>query len=227
MNKHILLSLLAAALLLTSCNSGDNTTPQAETPTPQEAAPPLAKVQEEQFDLRNDSTIFKFATIENFDKAERSIDIYWIGEKRDTTLRFYWKYAADGTQIGAEYFEPGDTEPNKDTVYTNEDGLRVEASFNAQNQISWKSTIYKDANGNEVLRSYENGKGEYRGFDSLYFDNKDRVVMGFYENARGKRYGIKTYEYLKSDQYGNWTERNMMVDDTLRQIHKRSLEYRQ
>ncbi|WP_138434401.1 hypothetical protein [Winogradskyella algicola] len=42
----------------------------------------IAKIKEENFDLRNDSILFSGGTIENFDKDGNSIDVYWIGEKK-------------------------------------------------------------------------------------------------------------------------------------------------
>ena len=185
----------------------------------------IAKVVEESYDIRNDSIIFNSATIENFDKDGNSIDVYWIGEEKDTVLRFYRKYDKDNMLVGAEYYEKGDTDPSRDTVYVNAEGLKVEASLNANNQITWKSTTTTDENGNPVLKTYENGKGEYRGLDSLFFDEKNREIKGFYKNAKGKRFGVRTYQYIKSDDYGNWTERKMFVNDTLKQNQIRTLQY--
>ena len=82
----------------------------------------IAKVAEEVYELKNDSLIFKSSTIENFDKDGNSIDVYWIGNKKDTILRFYRKYDENKKLIGAEYYEEGDTEPSRDTVYTNSEG---------------------------------------------------------------------------------------------------------
>jgi hypothetical protein len=185
----------------------------------------IAKIKEENFDLRNDSILFSGGTIENFNKDGNSIDVYWIGEKKDTILRFYRKYDESNKLIGAEYYEQGDTEPNRDTVYVNSDGLKVEASLNTENQISWKSTITTDTNGNPVLKTYQNGKGEYRGLDSLFFNNQNLVIKGFYENSKGKRYSIRTYEYIRFDEQGNWTERKMFKNDTLNQKQVRTITY--
>ncbi|MEO1218845.1 MAG: hypothetical protein AAFY45_35265 [Bacteroidota bacterium] len=185
----------------------------------------IAKVKEENFDLRSDSIIFNSATIENFDKNGNSIDVYWIGQEKDTVLKFYRKYDNDMKLIGAEYYEQGDTEPSRDTVYINSNGLKVEASLNSENQISWKSIITTDENGNPVLKTYENGKGEYRGLDSLFFDNQNRVIKGFYKNSKGKKYSTKTYEYVQSDDQGNWTERKMFKNDTLNQKQVRTITY--
>ncbi|MEL6865423.1 MAG: hypothetical protein AAFP19_13440 [Bacteroidota bacterium] len=223
MKKRLLLSLIAIGAIMVSCNQeteSESSVAAAEQPDKR-----LAQVKEEQYDIKEDSLTFNSATIENFDRDGRSMQVFWMDEDRDTILRFYRKYASDQQLIGAEYFEEGDTLPNRDTVYLDGEGRKVEASLNADNQITWKSTIHADAQGNEVLRSYENGKGDYRGFDSLYFDDKNRVIKGFYENAKGKRYSIKTYEYLSSDEQDQWLERNMFVDDTLRQKHKRILTY--
>jgi hypothetical protein len=185
----------------------------------------LAKIMEETFNLRNDSVIFNSATIENFDTEGNSIDVFWLNTKKDTILRFYRKYDTNKKLIGAEYYEEGDTEPSRDTVYINSEGKKVEASLNAEGKISWKSTITTDKNGNPVLKTYENGKGEYRGLDSLYFDAQNREIKGFYENSKGKRYGIRTYKYITSDANGNWTERNMFKNDTLQQKQVRTLTY--
>ncbi|WP_208155408.1 hypothetical protein [Winogradskyella pelagia] len=51
------------------------------------------------------------------------------------------------------------------------------------------------------------------------------MIKGFYENSKGKRYSIRTYEYVKSDDNGNWTERKMFKNDTLRQKHVRTITY--
>jgi hypothetical protein len=187
--------------------------------------PEIAKTLEENFDLRNDSIIFSSATIENFDKDGNSIDVYWLDEEKDTVLRFYRKYDKNKKLIGAEYFEQGDTVPSRDTVYLNKKGQKVEASLNTDYKISWKSTITMDENQNPVLKTYENGEGEYRGLDSLFFDKQNRVIKGFYENSQGKRYSIRTYEYIKSDGHGNWIKRMMFKNDTLRQKQVRSITY--
>jgi len=209
-------------ILLVACNRKSE---QTETAQLNQAT--IKQIKEENFDLRNDSIIFKSATIENFDTSGKSIDVYWIGENRDTTLRFYRKYDERNQLIGAAYYEEGDTGPSRDTAYMDEEGFRVEASLNTEGKITWKSTIQTDENGNEVLKTYENGKGEYRGLDSLFFDEQNRVIKGFYKNSKGKRYGIKTYEYLNSDEYNNWIERSLFVDDTLRQKQVRTLIYHQ
>ncbi len=216
--------LFTALLLLTiSCNNNNQS---ASTPKNEEEPQlEIAKIKEENFDLRNDSIIFNGGTIENFDKEGNSIDVYWIGAQGDTILRFYRKYDSNKKLIGAEYYEEGDVEPSRDTVYINPNGQKVEASLNAENQISWKSIITTDLRGNPVLKTYENSKGEYRGLDSLYFDEQNRVVKGFYENSKGKRYAIRTYEYLTSDANGNWTERKMFKDDTLSQKQTRTITY--
>ncbi|MDC7998025.1 hypothetical protein [Gilvibacter sediminis] len=221
MNK--LLSLLLLSLVLISCKDEAKQADSTKTAEPTE--PIIAKVYEENFDLRKDSIIFNSGTIENFDPNGNSIDVYWIGQERDTVLRFYRKYDTAMNLIGAEYYEEGDTEPSRDTVYFNAEGLKVEASLNAENQISWKSTITPDTNGNPVLKTYENGKGEYRGLDSLFFDSQDRVIKGFYKNSKGKRYSVRTYEYVKSDEKGNWTERKMFKNDTLNQKQVRTITY--
>ncbi len=213
-------ALLWCLLATVACGPAGETATATETPMPV-----LAKVTEEQYDVRNDSLIFTGATIENFSADGRSTELFWINERRDTILRLYRKYDAEQQPIGAEYYEEGDTLPNLDTLYTDEAGRRVEASLNADRQVTWMSTIYTDDRGNEVLRSYQNSKGEYRGLDSLYYDERNRVVKGFYENAKGKRKRIKTYEYLRDDAYANWLERTQFVNDTLRQKHLRQLEY--
>lgn len=215
--------LVVAVLLIISCKSG--TENQSTSELSKNESPELAKVIEEQFDIVNDSLKFNSATIENFNKEGNSIDVYWLNNERDTILRFYRKYNAKGELIGAEYYEEGDTEASKDTVYTNENGLKVEASLNAEGKITWKSTIQTDENGNEILRTYENSKGEPRGLDSLFFDDKNRPIKGFYKNANGKKYSTKTYKYLAADQFDHWTERNLLVNDTLSQKHFRVLEY--
>ncbi|MEO0472024.1 MAG: hypothetical protein AAF206_20520 [Bacteroidota bacterium] len=218
-----ILSILGLIFLVVACQPSET-----EDPSTQQAAaesPVMASVKEENFDLRNDSVIFSSGTIENFDQDGKSINVFWLGEAQDTVLRFYRKYDSNQQLIGAEYYEEGDTEPSRDTVFVNAEGKKVEASLNAANQISWKSIITTDANDNPVLKTYENGKGEYRGFDSLFFDGQDRVVKGFYENGAGKRYSIKTYEYVAADDYGNWTERKMYKDGKLQQKQVRNLTY--
>ena len=207
------ISFLAIVLIaLTSCKEEKGNKKEVDDKSKIQLE--IAKIKEENFDLRNDSIIFNSATIEDFDKKGNSIDVYWIGQEKDTVLRFYRKYDNDKNLIGAEYYEKGDTKPTRDTVYVNSNGLKVEASLNSENQISWKSIITTDENDNPVLKTYENGKGEYRGLDSLFFDNQNRVIKGFYKNSKGKRYSIKTYKYVKSDDQGNWTERLMYKNDT-------------
>jgi len=218
------ISFIAIVLIaLTSCNDERGNKKEVDDKSINQLE--IAKIKEENFDLRNDSIIFNSATIENFDKNGNSIDIYWIGQEKDTILRFYRKYDNQMKLIGAEYYEQGETEPSRDTVYVNSNGLKVEASLNSENQISWKFTETTDENGNPVLKTYENGKGEYRGLDSLFFDNQNRVTKGFYENSKGKRYSIKTYEYVESDSQGNWTERKMFKNDTLSQKQIRTITY--
>jgi len=206
-----------------SCKT-DNTAkgPSKNTQTP---SPKIASVVNENYDLRNDSILFTSATIENFDDNEKSQSVFWLDENRDTILRFYRIYDDQGNLIGAEYYEEDETEPGRDTVYINEEGLKVEASLNENHEITWKSTIHIDANNNRILTTYENNNGASRGFDSLYYDNQNREIKGFYENANGKRYGIKTYKYLKEDNFKNWTERQMYIDDTLRQKQIRRIKY--
>ena len=216
--------LLAVVLIaLTSCQEGKSNKKEIDNKPKNQLE--IATVKEENFDLRNDSMIFNSAAIENFDKNGNSIHIYWIGQEKDTILRFYRKYDNQMKLIGAEYYEQGETEPSRDSVYINSNGLKVEASLNSENQISWQFTETTDENGNPVLKTYENGKGEYRGLDSLFFDNQNRVTKGFYENSKGKRYSIKTYEYVKSDYQGNWTERKMFKNDTLIQKQIRTITY--
>jgi len=190
-----------------------------------ETSPQISTILEEQFDLRNDSIIFNSGTIENFDQAGNSIDVYWLNEARDTVLRFYRKYDSNQQLIGAEYYEEGDSPPNFDTVYFNAAGQKVEASLNAEGIVTWKSTITEDEAGNEVLRRYENGKGEPRGLDSAYFDTKNRLVKGFYQDTAGKKYSIRTYKYLEEDQYENWTLRQLFKDGELKQKQTRTLTY--
>ncbi len=214
--------ILVFCMIISSCKDSkkeDSLTSQ------QNSTSVIAKIIEENFNIKEDTLVFNSGTIENFDKDARSIDVYWIGEERDTVLRFYRKYDKNNILIGAEYYEEDDTEPSRDTVYINQDGLKVEASLNAENQITWTSTITTDNNGNPVLKTYQNGKGEYRGLDSLFFDDENRVIKGFYKNSKGKRYSIRTYEYLKSDNYGNWTERKLFKNDTLSQKQIRILSY--
>lgn len=216
------LLILALCMVISSCKDAKK---EDSLTINQNSTPVIAKIIEENFNIKEDSLIFESGTIENFDIDGRSIDVYWIGEKRDTVLRFYRKYDYNKTLIGAEYYEEGETVPSRDTVYINQDGLKVEASLNAENQITWTSTITTDNNGNPVLKTYQNGKGEYRGLDSLFFDDENRVIKGFYENSKGKRYSIRTYEYLSSDDYGNWTERKLFKNDTLTQKQIRILSY--
>ncbi|MEM9679260.1 MAG: hypothetical protein AAF901_02965, partial [Bacteroidota bacterium] len=85
----------------------------------------FSKIIEENYDILNDSISFSSGTIENFDKSGKSINVFWINEEMDTILRFYRKYDKNKTLIGAEYFEEGDEEPSKDTVFTNSNGLKV------------------------------------------------------------------------------------------------------
>ncbi|MEM9921719.1 MAG: hypothetical protein AAF990_26690 [Bacteroidota bacterium] len=225
MKSNILTALAVAVLLLTAISCEDQQTPKAAATEVETPKKNILKETIEEYDLRNDSVIFRSATIENFDQDGHSVDIYWIGPKRDTTLRFYRKYDANKKLVGAEYFEKGDVEPTLDTVYTNAEGLKVEVSMNSKREIVWKSTIATDGEGNEVARVYENRKGAYRGLDSTFFDDKNRMVKGFYKNAKGQKKKIKTYEYTKEDQYQNWTERKMFVNDTLQQRHIRILQY--
>ena len=147
--KNISLLMLLSLIVISCGNEEGKVTNDSER-----AQQEIAKIEEENYDLRNDSVIFNSATIENFDVNGNSIDVYWIGEGRDTVLRFYRTYDENKKLIGAEYYEEGDTEPSRDTVYTNADGQKVEASLNAQNQISWKSTFTTDDRGNPILKTY-------------------------------------------------------------------------
>ena len=82
--------IILVSIWIVSCN---NETEKAQSSEINGASQlEMAAVREDNFDLRNDSVIFNSGTIENFDKEGRSIDIYWIGEARDTILRFYRKY---------------------------------------------------------------------------------------------------------------------------------------
>ncbi|MGB3590118.1 MAG: hypothetical protein WBA16_00395 [Nonlabens sp.] len=214
--------LYTAVILFLSC---ENKKTGTDLPVAGDAVPTIAGIKEENYDVSRDSVTLSSGTIENFDAQGNSVDVYWIGADRDTTLRFYRKYDQDKRLIGAEYFEAGDLEPSRDTVYYNDQGQKVEASLDAAGKITWKATQLLDENGNKVLTSYQNGAGEYRGLDSLYYDNNNRVIRGFYENSKGKRYSIKTYKYLATDQYGNWTERQMFKNDTLAQKQIRIIAY--
>lgn len=218
-----LVSLVTIFSIHTSCIYQQEEKSKQKALENQEAT--IAKETIENYNIQNDSTRFNSATIENFAADGRSIDVYWINNKRDTILRFFRKYDENNQLIGAEYFEEGDTLPSRDTVYYSSDGFKIEASLNEDNQITWKSTIHTDSRGNEILRTYENGKGEYRGLDSLYFDDQNREIKGFYKNAKGKKYGVRTYEYIKEDEFQNWTERNLFVNDTLNQKQLRKIEY--
>jgi hypothetical protein len=214
-------------LLIGSCADSKQEKEKTTAQTAAKKEKILAKITQETFDIRNDSTIFNSATIENFDVDGNSIDVFWLDAKRDTILRFYRTYDANKKLIGATYYEAGDTEPSRDTVYINPEGKKVEASLNAEGNISWKSTITTDANGNPVLKTYENGKGAYRGFDSLYFDERNREIKGFYENSKGKRFNVRTYTYITADKQGNWLKRVTYKNDTIVQKQARTLEYHQ
>ncbi|MEM6516540.1 MAG: hypothetical protein AAF688_10190 [Bacteroidota bacterium] len=185
----------------------------------------ISKIEEENFDIADIDYSFKSGTIENFDIEGKSIDLYWIDKDRDTILKFYRRYDKNGNLIGARYYEEGDIKPSRDTVYINAEGHKVEASLNGDGKVIWKMTIFTDDNDNPVLKRYENGKGDYRGLDSLFFDDNGRVIKGFYENSKGRRYSIKTYNYLESDKAGNWIERMMYVNDTLKQRQLRRITY--
>ena len=220
-----IVSLVFLVVLITSCkNQTKNNIPLIDKIS---STNQYSKIIQENFELRNDSTIYKSATIENFDKEGNSIDEYWIGNEKDTVLKFYSKYDKNMKLIGALYYEERETKPSRDTVYYNSEGLKVVASLNTNNQITWKYITTKDNLGNPVLKTYENGKGEYRGLDSLFFDDKNRVVKGFYKNSRGKRSSIKTYKYFKSDEKGNWTDRKMYVNGILKQQQLRKITYHQ
>jgi hypothetical protein len=219
MKRFLLLAFIL--IFMISCDKQFDTKKTTQIDTNFDIASETLEV----YDIRNDSLFFNSATIENFDEEGNSLTVFWIGKLKDTVLRFYRKYDENMDLIGAEYYEPGDTEPSRDTVYFNSDGQKVEASLNAENQITWKSITTEDRHGNPVLKTYENGQGEYRGLDSLYFDDQDRMIKGFYENSKGKRSAIRTYTYLKSDSLGNWTQREMYKNDTLKQKHKRILTY--
>ena len=188
--------------------------------------PKIAKIKEANFDIRNDTVIFNSGSIENFDKASHPIDVYWIGETRDTVVRLQHKYDKSKNLVGTETYQHGKKTPYIDTIYVNTNGLKVIESFDSDHKVSKKSIITTDKNENPVLKTYENGKGEFQGLDSLFFDAKNRVIKEFHEDSKGKRYGIiLTYKYIKSDQYGNWTERHMYVGETLSQKQTREITY--
>ena len=126
--------LLLFAVLMVACKNRTQTKKEVDTNTKQ--YPKISKIQEDNYDLVNDSLVFESGTIENFDVQGNSIDVYWVNKDMDTILKYYNRYDSKYNLIGAEYYEEDEMEPSRDSIFYTSEGLKVVASLNEENRIT-------------------------------------------------------------------------------------------
>lgn len=140
-----------------------------------------------------------------------------------TLIDYIYEYDAQWKETGALYKEPEEINYSKEIITFKND--------------STKLTEWPDSTGIVYYTMIDdlNRKGKtYRatfigdtidGRDSTFYTKEGFEKRIFFTNNKGKIFNDRTYVYNNINEFGDWVVRKKIMDDTIREIHYRELNY--
>ena len=142
-------------------------------------------------------------------------------EKIDT--EYIYLYDSTWNHIGAQYREDGDPEFSLEKVRFINDSTQVTEWIDSIGDVYYTMTDFLNESGKTISAEFKGT--EVHGYDSTFYTEEGFVSRIFFTNNKGKIFNDRSFTYDSVNVFGDWVIRNKVMNDTIREIQIRQIEY--
>jgi hypothetical protein len=149
----------------------------------------------------------------------------WIElDSLNTVLTDYiYEYDKNWIQTGAKYKEPGEVNYSIEKVTFQNDSTKITEWIDTTGNVFYTMIDNLDKNNNSYRATFKGD--EVHGYDSTSYTSQGFPKRIFFTNTKGKILNDRNFKYDSIDDNGAWTVRKKIMDDTIRELHLRSILY--
>jgi hypothetical protein len=140
-------------------------------------------------------------------------------------VEYIYTYDENFQHIGARYKEPDEPNYNIEKVRFENDSTQITEWVDSLGVVFYTMIDNLNQDGKTYRATFKGKKVD--GYDSTFYNQEGFQERIFFTNIRGKVYNDRRFEYDAVNNYGNWSERRKIMQDTIREIQKRELYYDQ
>ena len=141
---------------------------------------------------------------------------------------YYYKYNRQQVCTSALYKEEEETKFSIEQFSYSADSLQKKTEWlDSTGKVYYTMIEYLNAipsKGGKPYRSSFTGK-KLHGYDSVFYSKEGFEKRIFFTNTKGKRLNDRSFDYLKINQFQDWTLRNQLRADTIQEVQKRTIYY--
>ncbi|NND50901.1 MAG: hypothetical protein HKN54_00760 [Flavobacteriaceae bacterium] len=139
------------------------------------------------------------------------------------TTDYIYVYDTNWTQTGARYREESAVDFSIEKVSYRNDSTQVTEWIDSIGNVYY--TMIDNLNKQKKTYRAEFIGDRTHGYDSTFYNDKGFVERIFFTNTKGKVYNDRSFKYDSINNYGDWTLRKKIMDDTIREVQKREVHY--
>ncbi|MEL6867417.1 MAG: hypothetical protein AAFP19_23530 [Bacteroidota bacterium] len=221
--KYTVFTLLTFVMLL-SCNQGEN---NPTKPSNDQAI--FESIRVDRFAVKDgnpDSTTLSSYILRTFDEAGTETKSVYHSTDNAIMMQFVNNYE-DGNKTRINWVNANDelVKYVKNT-FNNDNRLIRSESFSPEHEFqSGFIHNWKDDGKVEEKGPIEEGQTFKPNAIYTYNDQEEFELLKEYDK-NDSLYAVVRWNYVSNDELGNWTERQMITNDTINQIEKRSIKYK-
>lgn len=221
--KYAAIALLLAIGLF-ACNKEKQENP------PSNLEPVFESIQVDRFSVKEgnpDSTSLSSYITRTYDQEGNETKSVYYSTDNSIMMQFVNTYE-EGNKTRIDWVT-GDQELFKyvKNTFDAENQLVRSESFSPQNEFqSGFIHQWKDGGKIEEKGPIEEGQSFKPNAIYTYNDDGEFELLKEYD-ANDSLYAVVKWNYTNKDEFGNWIERQMITNDTLNQIEKRTIQYRE
>jgi len=149
----------------------------------------------------------------------------WIELDSNTKIQtdYVYRFNSIGKHIGAYYTEDGSTEYSEELVRFENDSTQITEWIDSIRTVYYTMIDNLNSKG-KTYRATFIGDTTH-GYDSTFYTKEGFEKRIFFTNVKGKVYNDRYFEYDSINEYGDWTYRRKIMNDSVVEYHKREVYY--
>ncbi|MBT8205317.1 MAG: hypothetical protein KJN96_04705 [Eudoraea sp.] len=136
---------------------------------------------------------------------------------------YIYEYDSAWQHTGARYREEGAADFSKEKVRYKNDSTMITEWVDSLGKVYYTMIDNLNANNKTYRAAFIGDK--LHGYDSTFYTKEGFEKRIFFTNTKGKVFNDRSFIYDSINPFGDWIERKKIMQDTLRELHKREVYY--
>lgn len=136
---------------------------------------------------------------------------------------YIYEYDKNWQQTGARYREESVIDFSIEKVRFKNDSTKITEWIDSTGQIYYRMIDNLNKDKKTYRAAFIGDK--LHGYDSTFYTKEGFEKRIFFTNTKGKVFNDRIFKYDSIGQNGDWVERRKIMQDTVRELHKREVYY--